>query len=253
MDSKYKTMEDNGTEISKAKSTILTSTKSTSTPSDTMDFNYDNDASSRLNSNLPPPEIEPSGYGAASNDSESSMPNRTNNDDNSNSHPLDAEAAAAAFSIPVTRATYVFATCAALNSCNLGYDIGVNTGAGILLRDSMNLKDEQLELFMGSLNLFAMIGALCASTISDRFGRRGGFIVAACGFIIGVSIMSLAETFAVLMFGRVFVGLGVGFGLAIDPIYISEISPASHRGRLVTWSEIATNVGKYLKQFFLCA
>ena len=32
--------------------------------------------------------------------------------------------------------------------------------------------------------------------------------------------------------------------IQIDPIYIAEIAPASSRGRLVTWSEIATNVGK---------
>ena len=35
----------------------------------------------------------------------------------------------------------------------------------------------------------------------------------------------------------------MGFGLAVDPVYISEISQAAHRGQLVTWSEIATNVG----------
>ena len=29
----------------------------------------------------------------------------------------------------------------------------------------------------------------------------------------------------------------------IDPVYISEISPAKHRGELVTWSEIGINVG----------
>jgi MFS family permease len=72
------------------------------------------------------------------------------------------------------------------------------------------------------------------------------------------------------MVGRVFVGLGVGFGLAVsystvralfffqnrrltlslflfafqlDPLYIAEISPAARRGELVTWSEIALNVG----------
>ena len=45
------------------------------------------------------------------------------------------------------------------------------------------------------------------------------------------------------MVGRCFVGLGVGFGQAVDPVYISEISAAAHRGQLVTWSEIAINVG----------
>eukprot|EP00550_Attheya_septentrionalis_P001542 CAMPEP_0198291048 /NCGR_PEP_ID=MMETSP1449-20131203/8704_1 /TAXON_ID=420275 /ORGANISM="Attheya septentrionalis, Strain CCMP2084" /LENGTH=549 /DNA_ID=CAMNT_0043989639 /DNA_START=279 /DNA_END=1928 /DNA_ORIENTATION=- len=145
--------------------------------------------------------------------------------------------------IVVNRATYVYVLSAALNSCNLGYDIGVNTTAGILIQDSMNLSDGQLELFMGSLNFFAMVGALCSSAITDHYGRRGGFVVAAVGFIIGIVIMSFSQSYGGLMFGRVFVGLGVGFGLAIDPLYISEISPAAHRGRLVTWSEIATNVG----------
>jgi len=34
--------------------------------------------------------------------------------------------------------------------------------------------------------------------------------------------------------------------LAIDPLYIAEISPAAHRGQLVTWSEMAINVGVVL-------
>ena len=29
----------------------------------------------------------------------------------------------------------------------------------------------------------------------------------------------------------------------VDPVYISEISPAKYRGYLVTWSEIAINTG----------
>jgi MFS family permease len=147
--------------------------------------------------------------------------------------------------IPISRATKIFAMCAALNSCNLGYDIGVNTSAGKLLQDenSLALTDGQLEIFMGSLNLFAAVGALGASAVSDKYGRRGGFIVAAFSFVLGVLLMSFAQSYDLLMFGRVFVGLGVGFGLSVDPVYISELSPPKYRGYLVTWSEIATNVG----------
>ncbi len=147
--------------------------------------------------------------------------------------------------IKVSKSTYIFVSCAALNSCNLGYDIGVNTSVAKLLKDgdSLALSDRQLEIFMGSINLFAAVGAIFASTISDRFGRRGAFIVAAVGFIFGVLLQAVANSYTTLMAGRVFVGLGVGFGLAIDPIYIAEISPSRHRGRLVTWSELAINVG----------
>mmetsp|Transcript_10152 Transcript_10152/g.12920 ORF Transcript_10152/g.12920 Transcript_10152/m.12920 type:complete len:515 (+) Transcript_10152:142-1686(+) len=143
----------------------------------------------------------------------------------------------------ITRATKLFALCAAVNSLNLGYDIGVNTGIAPLLEESMDLSETQVEIFIGSINLFAMVGSLASGYISDAYGRRGTFKVAAVGFVVGVLTMATAQSFAVLMLGRVLVGIGVGFGLAIDPLYISELSPPEHRGRLVTWSEFSINVG----------
>jgi hypothetical protein len=80
-------------------------------------------------------------------------------------------------SFKVTTATLIYAGCAALNSCNLGYDIGVNTDAAMKLQRSMDLSDLQIEMFMGSLNLFAMVGALGSHLVSDRIGRRGAFLV----------------------------------------------------------------------------
>jgi len=145
--------------------------------------------------------------------------------------------------LPITRSTKLWSACAAINSCNLGYDIGVNTGAGPLLQVSLNLSDLQIELFMGSLNLYAMIGALSSYYISDKLGRRWAFRVAAMSFIFGTIIQSGANGYIALMLGRAFVGLGVGFGLAVDPMYIGEISTACHRGQLVTWSEIGINIG----------
>jgi len=120
--------------------------------------------------------------------------------------------------IKMTRATYVYALCASLNSCNLGYDIGVSTNAGRLVQDDLGLSRIQRELFLGSLNLWAAIGGLLAHFISDRWGRRRTFVVAAVGFILGNIIMILSQGYTLLMIGRFFVGLGIGVGLAIDPM-----------------------------------
>jgi len=148
-----------------------------------------------------------------------------------------------ASSVKVTKSTVIFALCAALNSCNLGYDIGVSTHAGGLIQTDLGLTDVQRELFVGSLNFWSIFGSMFSHWICDAFGRRRSFQVAAINFILGVLIMATAGGFGALMVGRFFLGIGVGFGLAIDPLYISEMSPAAHRGRLVTWSEMAINVG----------
>ncbi|CAB9513228.1 Sugar transporter ERD6-like [Seminavis robusta] len=145
--------------------------------------------------------------------------------------------------IPISGSVKMFAMCAAINSCNLGYDIGVSTPAAKIVQEQWGLSEEQRELFVGCLNLFALFGSLGSQVLSDRYGRRMTFIVASVGFIIGLVLQASAQEYAMLMTGRALVGLGCGVGLAIDPLYISEISPAAHRGELVTWSEIGINVG----------
>ena len=57
--------------------------------------------------------------------------------------------------IPITRSTYIFVLCAALNSCNLGFDIGVSTTAGKLVEEDWDLSRIEREVFIGSINFWA--------------------------------------------------------------------------------------------------
>jgi MFS family permease len=125
-------------------------------------------------------------------------------------------------SLKLTKYTYLFAMCAAVNSCNLGYDIGVSGNAGILIQRDWGLTDVQRELFVGSLNLWSIFGAGFAHWICDLYGRRHSFKVAAVSFIVGLVIMALANGYTMLMIGRAFVGLGVGFGLAVRIIHCTD-------------------------------
>jgi hypothetical protein len=121
-----------------------------------------------------------------------------------------------AIEIPISKSVQMFAFCAAMNSCNLGYDVGVSTHAGQLVQKEWDLSDFQLEFFIGFLNLFSIFGALFSQYFSDTYGRRYTFVVAAVGFIIGLLIKSMAQSYAMLMVGRALVGLGVGVGLAVS-------------------------------------
>lgn len=157
---------------------------------------------------------------------------------------------------------YVYVRCmaaiAALNSCNLGFDQGVSAGvAASLQRDDGNdlyLNDVQLEIFVGMLSFTALLGSVAMFYISDNYGRRTTFIVSSVVFITGISVMVVSPNYGCLMFGRAITGFGIGLGLAIDPMYISEIAPSHLRGFLVSCSETAINTGivlGYLASFLL--
>ena len=72
------------------------------------------------------------------------------------------------------------------------------------------------------------------------------FLIASGSFLFGSIIQSVSTTFPILLFGRMYIGLGVGTGLAVNPLYIAEVTPAAHRGQMVTWIEIAMNIGLVL-------
>jgi MFS family permease len=99
----------------------------------------------------------------------------------------------------VTRSTILFSACAAMNSCNLGYDIGVGTNAGSLIQKDFGLTDVQRELFIGSLNFWSIFGSLFSHWICDVYGRRRAFQVAAVSFIVGSIIMAAANGYAILV------------------------------------------------------
>jgi hypothetical protein len=125
--------------------------------------------------------------------------------------------------VPITHATKVFALCAALNSCNLGFDIGVSTSTGNLIQEDFDLSDGERELWVGSLNFFAIFGALSSNYFSDRYGRRQTFIVAAMVFILGIVISALSPTFFILVLGRCIVGLGVGGTFSLEYIFENSL------------------------------
>ncbi|KAJ8610537.1 hypothetical protein CTAYLR_009746 [Chrysophaeum taylorii] len=138
---------------------------------------------------------------------------------------------------------YVLAGIAALNSANLGYDIGVMSGAAVYVQRAWHLNNWRVEVLIGILNFCSIGGALAAHVVNDWMGRRRTFQCTCVIFVCGVAGMTFSPTYAVLLAFRVVTGIGVGMGLSIDPVYIAEIAPKQFRGELVSWSEISINFG----------
>ena len=67
----------------------------------------------------------------------------------------DVEPTETAAVIPITRSTMIYVLCAALNSCNLGYDIGVSTNVSKLIQNDIHITDAQREIWIGFINFWA--------------------------------------------------------------------------------------------------
>ena len=91
-----------------------------------------------------------------------------------------------------------------------------------------------------------IIGASVGGWMNDRFGRKITILYADALFFAGSVIMSVAPNSAVLVFGRVFVGLGVGMASMTSPLYISEASLTRVRGAPVSLNSFLITGGQFL-------
>lgn len=132
---------------------------------------------------------------------------------------------------------------ASLNSVLLGYDVGVMSGAIIFIKEDLKITEVQEEVLVGILSIISLLGSLIGGRTSDAIGRKWTMAFAALVFQTGAAIMALAPSFKVLMLGRLFAGVGIGFGVMIAPVYICEIAPAVARGSLTSFPEIFINLG----------
>ncbi|KAF2021477.1 general substrate transporter [Aaosphaeria arxii CBS 175.79] len=79
----------------------------------------------------------------------------------------------------------------------------------------------------------AFAGALVASWLSNRIGRRWSLIIAAILVCIGVAFQAAANGIIELLYAsRLFAGIAVGIASTVNPLYVSENAPRGIRGLL---------------------
>lgn len=69
-------------------------------------------------------------------------------------------------------------------------------------------------------------------------------LLADCFFILGAILQALTPSVAGMIAGRAIVGIAVGAGSFVTPLYIAEISPAPFRGRLLTLNVLFITIGQ---------
>lgn len=138
---------------------------------------------------------------------------------------------------------------ASLGGFLFGYDTGIVAGAQLFFADDFpELAESELkkDLVVSLAQLGALVGALAAGPLSDKYGRKPIILAADVLFTAGSVLMYAAPSVAALMAGRVVVGLGVGLASLIVPVYLAEVSPTEVRGAVVAVDVMVITAGQFL-------
>ncbi|MCO5561100.1 hypothetical protein L7F22_014721 [Adiantum nelumboides] len=160
---------------------------------------------------------------------------------------------------------FVAITCvmAASGGLIFGYDIGISGGVtnmdGFLKKFFRDVYDKKsgvrdvnqyckfdsqiLTTFTSSLYLAGLVASFVASAVTRRFGRKPSMLAGGISFLIGAGINGGAENVAMLIVGRILLGVGVGFANQAVPVYLSEMAPAKYRGSLNIMFQLAITIG----------
>jgi sugar porter (SP) family MFS transporter len=122
---------------------------------------------------------------------------------------------------------------AALGGLLFGFDTAVISGAEQSIKEVYQLSDKLHGFTIAIALIGTIFGALFSGIPGDKYGRRNTMIVLAIFYAVSALGSGLAQNWYFFIFYRFLGGLAVGASSVLGPMYISEISPAHLRGRLV--------------------
>jgi SP family myo-inositol transporter-like MFS transporter 13 len=101
-------------------------------------------------------------------------------------------------------------------------------------------------LITSATALFALLVSPVSGVLADSLGRKRVVLLADLAFILGAVIQAVTHTVWGMIAGRSIVGLAVGAGSFVAPLYIAELAPAPFRGRLITLNVLFITVGQVI-------
>src|ERR1700677_2681535 len=138
---------------------------------------------------------------------------------------------------------YFIGFTAALAGLLFGLDVGVISGAQSFIKAEFKIEDWAVETIVSFLLWGAVFGTLISGYLSSHFGRRKTILISAVIFIAGSLLCSLATSPNFLIGARFLLGIAVGLASFTAPLYLSEISPQSVRGLMISMYQLMITIG----------
>lgn len=142
-------------------------------------------------------------------------------------------------------ARYLIGICIAttIGGFLFGYDTAVISGCIDFIETQFSLTPDLKGWVVSSVLLGCIVGSAASGTVADRFGRRPVLIASSVLLLISAVGSMIAMSVNQLVIFRLVGGLGVGITAMASPMYMSEIAPASFRGRMVSFYQLAITAG----------
>ncbi|XP_030516841.1 putative polyol transporter 1 [Rhodamnia argentea] len=135
---------------------------------------------------------------------------------------------------------------ACITSALLGLEVGLLSEIMSAVKKDQGTTDEHVELVTFVLHIVALVGSILTGLLSDYIGRRYTIIFVGALFVFAPSLMALASSSFLVMLGRTFAHVGVGYTLTLAPVYVAELSAARSRGFLSSLPQVFINAGNFL-------
>jgi sugar porter (SP) family MFS transporter len=132
----------------------------------------------------------------------------------------------------MNRRIFFWSLTSALAGFLFGFDTVVISGAEKTIQALWGLSPGLHGIAMASALYGTVVGSLLGGWPADRFGRKATLLWIGVLYFLGALGSALAPNVAVFILARVIGGLGIGISTVVAPMYISEIAPPQHRGRL---------------------
>ncbi|CAO2163950.1 unnamed protein product [Urochloa humidicola] len=93
---------------------------------------------------------------------------------------------------------FICSILASMASIILGYDIRVMSGAALYIKKNFKITNVQLQILMGILNFYSLIGSFAVGRTSDWIEHRFTIVIAATFFFYRAFLMGLTGDYAAL-------------------------------------------------------
>jgi SP family arabinose:H+ symporter-like MFS transporter len=127
---------------------------------------------------------------------------------------------------------FLWSITSALAGFLFGFDTVVISGAEQTIQSLWGLSPEMHGVAMAAALYGTVLGSLLGGWPTDRLGRRATLLWIGVLYVVSALGCAFATGVGSFIAARFVGGLGIGISTVAAPLYISEIAPPAHRGRL---------------------